>query len=364
MNRHLGASWLSLTVLISLMVSGCLATEQPAKPTAVIEAPDSGIAGVLFNLSAANSASKRDPIVEYLWDFGDSRGSTGEKVKHIYRQEGVFTIRLVVVTDEGGAHSTTHVVEILMPNTPPVAIIEGPDSGEVGRNLTFDAKHSFDNDGDMLTYLWNFGDGATSIEKRYGHVFAEPDTYKVKLTITDSRETTAVATLMVTINLRQYRVNWDILHQPLIDEDFHLEQTQDATHPQDLPSNVTSVMANLTWTDDSALIPFTEDTFTLEVDGTDGFLQTSQENDGAIQLIFDPINDEPSGIIYIEAYDLSDLYQRLAVLISGPTGQGSWVTTVTLNQALPDLPDTDTGNDYHLELDLIRYRARVTEVQG
>ena len=365
MNRRLGASCLSLAVLLSLLVSGCLGSDRPTTPTADIEAPDSGIAGVPLNLSASNSSTKRDPIVEYLWDFGDGRGAIGENVKYSYRQEGVFTIRLVVVTDEGGAHSVTHIVEILMPNTPPVAIIEGPETGQVGRNLTFDAKLSFDNDGDHLDYLWGFGDGNTSTAKRIGHVFAEPDTYKVRLTVTDSREASATATLMVTITLREYRVNWDILHLPLIDEDFYLDQTQTATHPQDLPTNVTAMWVNLTWTDDSELIPLTEDTFTLEVDGTDGLLQTRQENDGAIELTFDPLNDEPSDIVYLDAYDLADLYQRLGVLISGPVGQGSWVTTVTLDQALPDFPiDSDTGNDYHLDLEIIRYQAIVTEVQG
>ena len=363
MVRRPGVICLSLAVLLSLVVSGCLSSERPATPIADIEAPASGIAGMPLDLSAANSSSPRDPLVVYLWDFGDGHGATGERVRHSYRDEGLYTIRLVVVTDEGGAHSTDRIIEILMPNTPPVAIIEGPEEGEVGRNLTFDARHSFDNDGNPLTYLWSFGDGANSTAKRAGHIFTEPDTYKVKLTVTDSRQASATTSLEVVISLRQYRVNWDFIHQSIIDDDFYLAQGQDATISRDLPSNLTSLYVNLTWTDDSQVIPLTQDTFTLEVDGAGGNFRTAQENDGDIRFQFGPLNDEPTVVIYLEAYDLSDLYQRLQTLVQGSQGQGSWAVTVTLDEALPDFPvDSDTGNDYHLDLEFLRYRAIVKEV--
>jgi len=56
--------------------------------------------------------------------------------------------------------------------------------GPVGDEQTV----SFDNitKGDAVSYLWDFGDGATSTAKEPSHTYAVADTYSVKLTATNA----------------------------------------------------------------------------------------------------------------------------------------------------------------------------------
>lgn len=75
-------------------------------------------------------------------------------------------------------------------NQVPVARIV-PDSELVIPDVpaTFDGQQgSFDPDGDLLTYLWDFGDGATSTEAIPVHVYeGEPREVTVKLTVNDGQ---------------------------------------------------------------------------------------------------------------------------------------------------------------------------------
>ena len=40
--------------------------------------------------------------------------------------------------------------------------------------------------GESLTYLWNFGDGTTSVEENPTHTFGGIGTYTITLTVTDT----------------------------------------------------------------------------------------------------------------------------------------------------------------------------------
>jgi RHS repeat-associated protein len=60
--------------------------------------------------------------------------------------------------------------------------VYSPDVG--GTSARFYDKSS-DADGRIVSYSWDFGDGATSAERDPSHVYAQPGTYSVKLTVTD-----------------------------------------------------------------------------------------------------------------------------------------------------------------------------------
>jgi PKD repeat protein len=83
---------------------------------------------------------------------------------------------------------------ILPPNGAPVAdFFYSPSSPREDDDVFFDASSSFDNDGRIVSYRWNFGDGRseTSTEPTTRHHYGVAGTYNVTLTVTDDRGLTA-----------------------------------------------------------------------------------------------------------------------------------------------------------------------------
>src|SRR5438094_495951 len=55
-----------------------------------------------------------------------------------------------------------------------------------GQTIYFDATASYDPDGTITSYAWDFGDVQTSFGATPVHAFASPGTYHVSLTVTDN----------------------------------------------------------------------------------------------------------------------------------------------------------------------------------
>ncbi|MCL0076864.1 PKD domain-containing protein [Dehalococcoidia bacterium] len=95
-------------------------------------------------------------------------------------------------------------------NQPPVAIIEPVTDRIVsGEPLLFDALNSYDPDGTIVSYRWDFGDGTTAEGSAVTHRFRgaqnEPKTYTIRLTVEDDLGATATETVQVTVDpIQQY----------------------------------------------------------------------------------------------------------------------------------------------------------------
>lgn len=101
---------------------------------------------------------------------------------------GVFLIR-AAGTLGGGAQ-----------NQPPQAVARvSTDQAAVGEPIQFDASQSTDPDGQIVSYLWNFGDGATSNQAVVSHAYAAAGTYTVSLMVTDNNGATSQASGQITI---------------------------------------------------------------------------------------------------------------------------------------------------------------------
>jgi hypothetical protein len=86
-----------------------------------------------------------------------------------------------------------------VPNQPPLARAGGPYAGKEGANVALTSAGSVDPEGGALTYLWEFGDGATSNQPYPLKSYADNGSYAVKLTVTDPLGASASATATVTI---------------------------------------------------------------------------------------------------------------------------------------------------------------------
>ena len=73
------------------------------------------------------------------------------------------------------------------PNKVPLADARGPYKGYINSPMQFDGSSSSDNDGTIISYHWNFGDGNTGQGKIITHIYREEGEYDVKLTVTDNK---------------------------------------------------------------------------------------------------------------------------------------------------------------------------------
>lgn len=84
-----------------------------SEPVAKIRGPYEGKVHQEITFDASGSHDPDDDQLEYQWHFGDgSSGKTGEKVTHIYTEEGEYTVKLTVYDNKGGSSTDTIVINI------------------------------------------------------------------------------------------------------------------------------------------------------------------------------------------------------------------------------------------------------------
>jgi len=129
-------------------------------------------------------------VVVWAWDFGDGEGSDQPVAAHTYPDEGEFDATLTLTDDDGASASdSVHVVVAeLPPNVPPNADAGQDRDGFVGIPVIFDGRNSTDEDGELVRYAWNFGDGERAEGPVVSHFYAALGGYTVTLTVTDDRD--------------------------------------------------------------------------------------------------------------------------------------------------------------------------------
>jgi PKD repeat protein len=171
-------------------------------PTAVINGPAAGVAGKALSFSGGSSSDSDGNIVKYAWKFGDGTNGQGVEVNHTYDAPGAYTVQLVVTDNGGLTGKTTKSIQIEAPapqNKPPTAVITGPAKGIAGETVNFSAGNSSDNDGQIVKYNWNFGDGTTGNGLETSHTYDAPGNYNVTLVVTDNGGLTGKVTKPIQI---------------------------------------------------------------------------------------------------------------------------------------------------------------------
>lgn len=82
--------------------------------------------------------------------------------------------------------TTTTTIDLPLQNESPHADANGPYSGTVGQSVQFSSAGSHDPDGGSITYVWRFGDGASSSLANPSHVYASAGNYSVTLEVRDN----------------------------------------------------------------------------------------------------------------------------------------------------------------------------------
>ncbi len=169
-------------------------------PVAIIDAASTGQVGQAVNFSGQRSSSVT-PIVGYRWNFGDGGSSQDTNPVHTFNAAGLYNVSLTVIAQNGLRSTDNLTVRIdspLLPSAAPVAKISAPPQGQTGQPVSFDASQSTASS-PMVSWLWNFGDGATADGLNIPHAYANPGVYNVTLTVTDQNGQSNSANQLITI---------------------------------------------------------------------------------------------------------------------------------------------------------------------
>ena len=364
-------------IAVMMLIPGCLdSTPESLDGIEISILAESFVEGDSIQFMASG---KNPSNAKFLWDFGDSVGSSGKSVKHTYADEGIYTVTLTVVDDENRIGVVKEDVEILYRNQAPLASLDATYGGlgqqvKVNSIAFFDGGASSDPDGDVLEFEWDFGDGGTSSLLRPNHEYTSIGNYTVTLTVKDASNESSTAQTWVLVSIRTYNV--EFIQNEITVPAFAGYTAEGATTTQNhaYPYNLTSVIYDLEWEEDEdldspenpivgTLFP---DDFSLGVSTNYLFNLTDNGTSGNLDLEFDVLSSIPEDLILSlgsEAEVNQYLFQNG---YTSAKGQGSWVTSITCNDAPSIVPElfneVDQGNDWILYVSYTYYESIVTEI--
>lgn len=133
--------------------------------------------------------SDEDNTNEYYWHFGfEGIGSysTDKNTSITYPRAGTYVVKLTITNREGVYNTTEKEIVINKVNEAPDVDFEiSPTVSAIGEIVNFTDKSK--DDGEIVSWLWSFGDGATSTEQNAKHTYSKGGFIKVKLTVTDDK---------------------------------------------------------------------------------------------------------------------------------------------------------------------------------
>ena len=149
--------------------------------------PYAGAPGIPVQFIGSGSSDPDGTIETYEWNFGDGTASFLPDPTHVYATVGHYFVRLTI-TDNSGAVSMCSTEAIVEENEPPICDGGGPYVAATGAPITFDGTASYDPDGTIVLYRWDFGDGETGTGAQPVHSYSAPGSYTVELCVTDNFE--------------------------------------------------------------------------------------------------------------------------------------------------------------------------------
>ena len=166
-----------------------------APPVAVAGEDRSAAVGETVTLSGAASYDIDGTIDAFGWDLGDGTSAEGATVSHAFVTPGLYEATLTVRDASGVGNAATADRVAIRVNAPPEPQATGPARPiAVGEVAPLDGSASRDPDGSILSYDWDFGDGATGSGPAVDYAWTAPGLYAVRLTVTDDSATPSATT--------------------------------------------------------------------------------------------------------------------------------------------------------------------------
>jgi len=158
---------------------GCIGTDtihikviMPPTPIANFEPDTAGCSPLLVQFRNLS-----ENVESYLWDFGDQTFSSEQNPSHTYTIPGNYIVKLTV-TNIAGQSSHNRLITVYQK---PTAVFNVYPT-EVINNSQVVVFTDFSYNG--VSWLWNFGDGNTSVEESPWHKYESEGIYKITLKVT------------------------------------------------------------------------------------------------------------------------------------------------------------------------------------
>ena len=182
--------------------------ETPVKPSG----PTFVEMGVEYTFMSSTYDSNGEQI-RYRFDWGDGNYSnwsdfmssnTSVSMSHHWSAISNYSIRVMAQDENGSNSSWSPVLSVTVSQAesgeiPPVADVNVPSNASANQIIVFNASGSYDIDGVIVSYQWDFGDGTTGSGVSPEHVYENPGEYTATLVITDNNGNTYSKTMNVNI---------------------------------------------------------------------------------------------------------------------------------------------------------------------
>lgn len=176
-----------------------------AWPKAVARAtPQEGPAPLTVTFSAEETYDPDHDVKIYEWFFGNgAQKQEGITVTYTFPVPGEQVVTLRVI--DSCNHSDEVIIKIIVTepiNKTPVAVVQAiPVVGPAPLTVSFDASRSYDPDGRIISYHWDFGDGetVTTSAPYVQHTYVRQGIFTTTLRVTDDRGASAATQVLITV---------------------------------------------------------------------------------------------------------------------------------------------------------------------
>jgi len=199
-------------------------------PTATFTfTPSNPSPGQSVAFDASESFTPVGDIASYMWDFGDNSTfeTTENRTAHTFFLSGLYSVNLTVTDSNGLTGSAAQ--DVLVGAVPYVNFTFTPLEPLFTDQVTFNASESFDRDGNITSYVWDFGDGSnetitnvdgnvTAENATAAHYFLHRGVFFVNLTVFDNNglfNTTVVEVLVGRRPSADFLTLPDVIEYPL-----------------------------------------------------------------------------------------------------------------------------------------------------
>ncbi|MFA7254085.1 MAG: PKD domain-containing protein [Patescibacteria group bacterium] len=167
------------------------------KPIAIFD----GITGAILGLNVTENNSVDEGNFSTRLGFFNLAVPSGREISmKVYENIEALLAGMVPLWESGSLNLSTGEIINISGNSPPAAQIDiEKNTLFIEENNLFSSSDSFDEDNDLLSFLWDFGDGVSANGGEVEHAYGKEGNYSVILKVCDYQNC-ATSTIKLTVN--------------------------------------------------------------------------------------------------------------------------------------------------------------------